>query len=400
MKGSVARDFHFPVFLFCLLLLPGVAKGESRTLTILYTGAVNGELEPCGCSPKTDFGGLPRRAGYLESNRDKVSPSLLIDAGNFTGDVTPQGLLKAAAMSRSLVGMRYDAVALLTREKGYPREVISSWFPEGTIRVLSDLPGYSGSISLNQAGIPVNLSVDPTKTQKDAVNILLSDRPLGEIHGKLRGWAVVILSSGETLEEPFRIGRTVVVAGYPKGERLGVLILSLDEKARVSGFIYRWQLLGPETQESENVRGILRDYDAQVAGMFREAEAPSSEQSPYLGVSRCQECHRPFVESWNKTRHARAWEALEKVGKSHDPECVRCHVVGFGQPGGFRSIEATPPLADVQCEVCHGPGRDHLTNGYGPMRDVGVLTCLGCHTQDHSPDFQYPEYRKRIEHLN
>ena len=398
MKGSVAR--YFPVFLCCLVFFPGVVKGAERTLTIFYTGAVNGELETCGCSPKTDFGGLPRRAGYLESNRDKVSPSLLIDAGNFTGEVTPQGLLKAAAMSRSLSGMHYDAVALSTREKGYPREVISSWFPEGTLRLLAELPGYPGSLSLNQAGVPVHLSVDPAKIQKDAVNILLTDHSLGEIQGKLKGWSVVILSSGEKLEEPYRVHGAVVMAGYPKGERLGVLSLRLNETWEVLGFNHRWQLLGPEIRESEKVRGILRDYDDQVAELFHEAEAPSSEQSPYLGVSRCQECHRPFVESWNKTRHARALEALEKVGKSHDPECVRCHVVGFGQPGGFRSIEATPLLADVQCEVCHGPGRDHLTNGYGPMQVVGAVTCLGCHTPDHSPDFQYPEYRKRIEHLN
>ena len=35
---------------------------KQRTLNIVYTGGVAGELEPCGCSPKTDFGGVARRA--------------------------------------------------------------------------------------------------------------------------------------------------------------------------------------------------------------------------------------------------------------------------------------------------------------------------------------------------
>src|SRR3990170_7168977 len=103
----------------------GQAYGQTRTLNIVYTGGVNGELEPCGCSPKTDFGGVARRAGYLTEHRKMLSPYILIDAGNFLDKDTPQGRLKAEAMLNAFSIMKYDAAAFLKMEKDFP----NSFFP-------------------------------------------------------------------------------------------------------------------------------------------------------------------------------------------------------------------------------------------------------------------------------
>ena len=86
------------------------------------------------------------------------------------------------------------------------------------------------------------------------------------------------------------------------------------------------------------------------------------------------------------------------MGKASDPECLRCHTVGFGEEGGFFSFETTPELANVQCEACHGLNREHLTEYAKPLRPVTEKICLKCHTESNSPDFDYEVYREKIIH--
>jgi len=131
--------------------------------------------------------------------------------------------------------------------------------------------------------------------------------------------------------------------------------------------------------------------------LLKNESKPLAEIS-YLGVSKCGECHQPFVESWKKTRHAGAFPTLERVGKSNDPECIKCHTAGFGEKGGFYSAKTTPMLANVQCEACHGPGREHLLDLSKPMQPVAENVCLKCHTKNTSPDFNYPVYLEKIKH--
>src|SRR5206468_12752359 len=51
--------------------------------------------------------------------------------------------------------------------------------------------------------------------------------------------------------------------------------------------------------------------------------------------------------------------SLAKGDKWKDPECVRCHVTGYHQPGGFDDPEKSPHMTNVQCEICHGMGGGH-----------------------------------------
>ena len=60
----------------CLIItFPPVTYGEGKKLNIIYTGSLEGELEPCGCSPKGNFGGLARLSGYI-GEHDKRAVSL------------------------------------------------------------------------------------------------------------------------------------------------------------------------------------------------------------------------------------------------------------------------------------------------------------------------------------
>jgi hypothetical protein len=115
----------------------------------------------------------------------------------------------------------------------------------------------------------------------------------------------------------------------------------------------------------------------------------------YVGWKRCSGCHEKNATEWLKGRHAGALADLTKSGQEELPACVRCHVTGLGQPGGFVDGEITPDLAGVQCEACHGPGRRHAASpgtGAGPIvRTPGVETCRRCHTPGQDPGFDYAQ---------
>jgi len=146
----------------------------------------------------------------------------------------------------------------------------------------------------------------------------------------------------------------------------------------------------------------------------------------YVAVGRCRPCHLPQSKSWEQTRMAKAFELLKpgvavEVKRAHnldpakdythDPDCLTCHVTGFGQPGGFTSIEKTPNLAGVQCEACHGPGAGYLKPALMSLQNkeykrselvaAGMVvptaeTCQKCHNKK-SPFYKPFDFQARLQ---
>jgi hypothetical protein len=67
----------------------------------------------------------------------------------------------------------------------------------------------------------------------------------------------------------------------------------------------------------------------------------------FVGATKCNGCHGEKVTEWMGTAHAGAYANATNFAAA-------CRSVGVGQPGGFVSLAATPQLANVQCENCHG----------------------------------------------
>ena len=82
----------------------------------------------------------------------------------------------------------------------------------------------------------------------------------------------------------------------------------------------------------------------------------------YTGAKRCSSCHFKQYMIWKKTKHAT--DAWDKVPAKYqkDPECLKCHVTGYGVASGYAA--GTDPqvlqnLRGTSCEACHGPGSKH-----------------------------------------
>jgi hypothetical protein len=142
----------------------------------------------------------------------------------------------------------------------------------------------------------------------------------------------------------------------------------------------------------------------------------------YVGSDEgCANCHEKAWKTWQASRHARAWATLVvqdtppppelKKGRLRnaifDPDCVKCHVTGFGYASGYRGPDqedAHAPLVNVSCEACHGPAGDHATRasrgdttypgGHAPSVANGAAfaLCVRCHDPDNSPSFELKNY--------
>jgi hypothetical protein len=106
----------------------------------------------------------------------------------------------------------------------------------------------------------------------------------------------------------------------------------------------------------------------------------------FLGAEKCKGCHPSQYKDFESRKFTKAWNVLQMRGKTKDPECLKCHVTGFGQPGGFVSEEATPALKYKQCEACHGPGSIHAANPSDKAAMEGMKSyvstknvCIECH---------------------
>ena len=117
----------------------------------------------------------------------------------------------------------------------------------------------------------------------------------------------------------------------------------------------------------------------------------------YSGDDFCSTCHRSEHDTWLLTDHAGAYDTLVRHGSDRDGECVGCHVVGFGKPGGFDPARPAAELEGVGCETCHGRGGPHLSPGFVQNGNYEPV-CATCHDTKHSLGFEYAKFLPRISH--
>ena len=430
-------------FLLALLIsctaFSGKTESRSRELLIIYSGNALGELKPCGCDKEEDQGGIERRMSYLKQTIPQEPNTLLVDLGDNFKESTRQGKLKAQTMMKALAQMNYDAITLGDKDLLYGNEFLNSlpnipWvaanlqlegvaLPASRIKTLANGlkvlviavadPGlfYTSSDSNIKVSDPLTAfqrELDAARKQESPdLTVVLTHMPREKGISFLDLPGVDIVINGHIEKDSDLIDMTPVqkvgkifVQPGPLGQKMGELRVRIHPSGEKT-FQQKMVRLGSKAPMDPDMTQLYDAYNAEVEELFMATLAAKRKQKQnrvYATDQTCLTCHSKEHNVWSKTGHGRAYEALQKVNKSFDPECLTCHTVGFGKPGGFISEIDTPELKNVQCEMCHGARLAHSQNPQGGFAQEAKTACGKCHVKKHSPKFNFSRYWPRIRH--
>lgn len=414
-------------------------KGKPKRLAIVYTNDVRGEIRSCGCATH-DLGGLGRRATFMRVLRDTTDADvLLLDAGDFFSASINYGKEKAELAMKSMVLMNYDAVVpgekefgfgieyfhARAREVGLPalasnlfdaagdtlvfpasREVtLRSGLRVGLIGVVSDrikMPPQvlAGTVEIRDPAASVQSAVDAIRPRVDVI-VVLAHMSRGETKNfaeQLKGVDVVVQGhDGLPMRHVQRWGEPYVLQVSAKGMYVGVAHATLDRSKRVASLTNSVIGLDKKFVDDEAVGKLFTAYDIDIA-VQEKAALPASVPTAFAGANACQACHASIFAKWETTRHAHAFDVLTGQHREFDRDCTPCHTTGFFKQGGFVNASATPHLAGVQCESCHGNGFAHAKDPKVKTDTVAKSTCRSCHTAEQTPEFEFTEFWGRIDH--
>lgn len=228
----------------------------------------------------------------------------------------------------------------------------------------------------------------------------------------------MIVGNGDMFTPPLTIGKTLVAFTPYETRALGEIrvygnatngfrarprYIALDgavpDDPAASGIAAAASSAEAEARSASKT--LLNDWLSATRGLSfggRRATSGSVKPGPYSSAGACAECHAAQYIKWGSGRHAHATDSL--AGKEHDfdASCLDCHASGASASADAQMAQKI--LQGVQCEECHGPGRDHALKPDKAYGNVGAKAelCSRCHTVQASPKFELRAYWERIRH--
>ena len=431
----------FVPLLVAVFHLAPVASADDASLTVIYSGNLDGELEPCGCSDEGNLGGIKRRTTTLDRIKKNNPDAVIISAGGLIASQGINDYLKSEYILKAFTRLNYDAIGVQWTDLSYGARfathysipwVASNWVDDQfaksqhitrsingrkiSMRFFTWLDPDSSPMRQMPGGSPV-VDDDTGKLAKElatahkqgALTVLATTLPLEIIKEQipLENVDILFVRAGyEVYGEPKKVGDTLVLEPGSRGMRLGKLQLNLDVNNEITGWQHEVIGMPESVPDSPRMQAWYEEYNAKVKEDYLKRvevrKQQESGESPFAGEEQCKQCHPKQYKIWQESEHAIAFEDLEAVQKSFDPECIQCHTVGFNKPGGFVDISITSHLMNVQCENCHGAAKQHVTSsGQKPVANKNwprEKMCGQCHVQKHSPSFNIDKYWPKIAH--
>jgi hypothetical protein len=204
-----------------------------------------------------------------------------------------------------------------------------------------------------------------------------------------------------------KVGNIYLLAANNQGKYVGqldMLVTAAGEIQDATLTIHSLDQKSPEIAEVQERVTAFKEQnkkakDSQASFVHPRPHGDARER--FLGSHTCSTCHREEDASWRNSAHARAWNSLLTKGQNNNPDCVGCHVVGFDYVNGYdrvpdRNVPGREALQNVQCEACHGYGTAHDRSG--AWLAEARNSCVSCHDQANSPEFDYDTYWAQIAH--
>jgi len=383
---------------------------------ILFSGEMDGYLEPCGCAGlDNQKGGLKRRHTFIRQLQDKGWPVVSLDMGGQVRRSGPQAQIKFHYALKSLTTLDYSVVGLGIRElkidSGYLMYVLTNLPPEGNPVVSANVsiidPGLgltnqyrvieSGGKKIgvtsvlgkrHQAALKIATDivwVDPAKAIEELLPTLEQEKcdvlvllvhadpdEAKELSNQFPQFHLVATTGGA--EEPPSKMRKIegsqahlVEVGH-KGMYVAVLGIYDDPD---QPFRYQRVPLDHRFTDSDEMQAMLTAYQDELENMGLDGLGLMDMKHPtdsFVGSEACADCHAEETEVFENTPHAHATDTLVDLdpARHYDPECLSCHVTGwepqeyFPFMSGYMGLEKTPHLTGNGCENCHGPGAAHV----------------------------------------
>jgi hypothetical protein len=393
---------------------------EKPKLLLVFTGFMDGYIEPCGCAGLEQMkGGLSRRHSMFKELTKNKWEYIAIDAGNINKGFGLQEELKYNfVIDESLRLMKYSAIGIGNRELRFPTEVLllytvdvpnsPKYYTSANVAILA----FNSDVVkpyrvLEQVGLKVGVvsvmansfhgevnnkeiifadPVDKLKEILPKLNNEKCDKKVLIIHGSDEEIKTIIkifpnefdyIVGGNTPAEPpikpnFAEKSMLVEVGE-KGKFAVAVGLYDDAK---TPFRYQRIPLDSRYKNSDDIINRIKLYQSQLEktglnglGIKPIDDVRSEICGKYSGTKQCVDCHEEAHKVWRKTKHSIAWNALAKESnppRINDPECIGCHVVGWNRreqspyKSGFSGQKTTPDLINVGCESCHGPCENHI----------------------------------------
>lgn len=430
-------------------------------LVVDFLGDYKGALDRCGCS-SGQYGGVARRASFFKLAAEFYPGEhrLRLCGGDFFAPGGSEERSKGRTVLKAIRAMNYDAIALgdydfsfglepvLAETRGLPvvatnmewsdthesigvpvllktyQGIPSSLGGRGriTVAVLSFMDeSFQGaldrSLERDSRKVHVRPAAEaarewiPRAREKAGVVVSLVHMSLSEASrfaAENPGMDIVVCSHSDSqvVDPPRKVGGTWVVSNVDQGRWVGELRLTCDKDGRVTDAMGRQVALDETIEDDPAVAALVSGFKDQLARERGESSmrvgAPGGAPG-FATIQMCASCHKSAMAAWQGSAHAHAYDTLVKTRDQSREECLKCHVLGMGQPGGFDPNSPQPVHMEVQCENCHGPGVAHVMAKPEARKSAiigrpGEAVCRGCHTSERDPKFDFATRWERIKH--